>query len=129
MDPVPPHASWHGVLGRQALQRLGSGWVLTCKEEVMMLVEQGSVQGNEGLPLFVIEGEFGLILLESGGMSCGLLGVHLDALCFHHYKLNIDAFDLRNQLFMRYRLGQGLRKGDRVSFLSLDLKGARDDRC
>ncbi len=63
--------------------------MLACQEEVMVLVKQGPMEGDQGLPLFVGE----LV----GGR--GLLLVDLHALLLDHHQASIDAWGRRvNQI-------------------------------
>jgi len=73
--------------------------VLRSQEKIVVLVKQRTVEGNESLPLLVVELGVVCVILRV------LCVVHFDALVFHHYKASIDPFDLSNKLF----LGNGSR--------------------
>jgi hypothetical protein len=87
MDAMAPHTGRHSVFGCQSSQCRASGWVLAGKEEVMMLMQQSSVQSDQGLPLVVIELRLGV-----GGLCI----VDLYAFCFNHNKAGVYTFDFRD---------------------------------
>lgn len=104
VDTVAPHAGRHGVLGCQAAQSRACRGVLAGEEEVVVLVKQGAVERNEGLPLVVGEASVvGVVLLV-----VALGRVDFYALVLHHDKPCIDALDLGHELLLRDGAGVGL---------------------
>jgi hypothetical protein len=77
-----------------------------------MLMEEGSMKSYEGLPLLVVE-------FVADDIGLGVLSVvDLYTLTFHHYKASVDAFDLGDELLLRYGPCLGLLDEDRGSVLS-----------
>lgn len=97
VDGMAPHAGRHGVLGSQALESRARGGMLACQEEVMMLVQESAVKGDECLPLLVVQG-VGVLVVR-------LKSVDLDALALDQDKTGVYALDLRHELFFAYRPG------------------------
>jgi len=76
--------------------------VLGGEEEVVVFVEQGAMEGNQSLPLLVVEFAGGFLLL---GRQCL---INFDTLALHHDKSGVDALDLGYQLFLGDGPGLGL---------------------
>jgi hypothetical protein len=70
--------------------------VLGGEEEVMMLVEEGAVESDQGMPLIVVEVVAGLVA-NSAGVCCP---VHLGAFALDHHPAGAEAFDFCNQLLL-----------------------------
>lgn len=75
--------------------------MLTCQEEVMMLMKQCPVKRNECLPLLVVQ-------FDRGFFAGVLRVVHFDALVLDHDKTGVDTFDFSYQLLLAYGFCFGL---------------------
>jgi hypothetical protein len=75
--------------------------VLGGEEEVVVFVKQGPVEGDQGLPLIVVE-LVGRVALRT------LIVVHLDALALYHDEAGVDAFDFGHELLLGDGPGLGL---------------------
>ncbi len=65
--------------------------MLRAQEEIVMFVQEGSMESDQSHPLFV--GEFGVVL--------GSLGVvDLDTLALYHDQASVDALDLGDELLL-----------------------------
>lgn len=68
--------------------------MLRGQEEIMMLMKQRTMEGNQCLPLFVIELRVGI--------SVGRLSiVNLNTLGLNHDKASVDSFHFGNELVLR----------------------------
>lgn len=75
-------------------------------EEVMMLMKESPVKGDEGLPLVVAQ-------FASRGRS---LGDDLDALLLNHDEPRIDSLDFIDELLSSDRSSVWLKQHRRVAF-------------
>lgn len=85
---MPPHPSRHPILRSQLPQSLCSRRVLGSQEEVVVLMQQGPVDGYQGLPLVVAQFRPAIELLR----------VNLDTLLLDDDEPRVDALHLDNEL-------------------------------
>ena len=102
MDTMAPHAGGHGVFGGQSSQCWACLGMFGGKEEVVMLMQQGAVEGNQGLPLIVVQ-----LVGWVGLRSRNMVVVDLDAFALDHNQAGVDTLDLGDELL----LGDWLRLG------------------
>ena len=92
------HSRRHSVFRREMFQGGARRRVLAYQEEVVVLVEQPTVEGNHRPPLLVA----GLL------SSIALRVVHVDALSLNHNQPCVYTLYLGDELFLRYSFGLGL---------------------
>lgn len=86
VDTMAPQPRGHRVLDSQSPQCRACRRMLRSEEEVVMLVEQAAVEGNQSLPLVIVE-------LAGGVALRGLVIDHLNALALEHFYAGVDALD------------------------------------